>query len=284
MSQDLVSVPESPPPGLRFKRALRPSTLLGELWRARGLARTLAEREYRARYKQTILGFAWAIITPVTLMLVFTLLFDRVANIDTRGAPYLLFSYVALLPWTFFSNSVAAAGQSLVSNMALLNKVYCPREVFPISGMVVAGIDTLIATAVLGVLFAVTQYAPRAATLWVPVLLAVQLIYTLGFALVVSIVTVYLRDLRQGLPFVLQLGLFATPIAYGLEEIPAGFRPLYAVLNPLGPVIDGYRSTVLFGEAPQWGLLGLAALSATVLLVFGYAFFKRLETGIADVA
>jgi ABC-type polysaccharide/polyol phosphate export permease len=275
---------DAPPEDLLFRRRVQPLAVLKELWQARELARTLAERELRARYKQTFLGFAWAVITPVMLMIVFTLFFDKVANIDTGGAPYPLFSYVGLLPWTFFSSSVSSASQSLVSNMSLLNKVYCPREVFPMGSILVAGLDTVIATGVLGLLFAVTQYAPRITSVYVPILLAVQLCFTLGVALLAAIATVYIRDLRQSLPMFLQLGLFATPVAFGLEEIPASLRPLYAVLNPLGPVIDGYRDTVLLGQAPDWGLLGLGAASSLVLLLGGYTLFKRLETGIADVA
>lgn len=284
MTQQLVTVPSDPPPELRYKRSIRVGTVLRELWQGRGLARALAERELRSRYKQTFLGFAWAIITPVALMLVFNVFFDKVADIDTNGAPYLLFSYLGLLPWTFFSTSVSSGGVSLVTNMGLLNKVYCPREVFPISSILVAAVDTSIATAVLGVLFATTQYAPRAEAVWIPLLLAVQVCFTLGFVLVVSIMTVYLRDIRQGIPFVIQLGLFATPIGFGLEEIPSSLRPIYAFLNPLVPVIDGYRRTILFGQPPEWGLLGLGAVSSLVLLVGGYVFFKRLETGVADVA
>lgn len=284
MTQQLASVPSAPPPELRYKRPIRLGRVLRELWQGRGLARALAERELRARYKQTFLGFAWAIITPVALMLVFNVFFEKVADVDTNGAPYLLFSYLGLLPWTFFSTSVSSGGVSLVTNMGLLNKVYCPREVFPISSILVAAVDTSIATAVLGVLFATTQYAPRAEAVWVPVLLAVQFGFTLGFVLVVSIVTVYLRDLRQSIPFVLQLGLFATPIGFGLEEIPGSLRPIYSFVNPLVPVIDGYRRTILFGQPPEWGLLGLGALSSLLLLVGGYFFFKRLETGVADVA
>lgn len=284
MTSVALEEPQAPPPELLFKRRIRPLVVLGELWRARELARTMAERELRARYKQTILGFAWAVITPVTLMIVFTVFFERVARVDTGGAPYALYAYVGLLPWTFFSSSVSSGAQSLVGNMSLLNKVYCPREVFPLGSVLVASLDTAIATVILGVLFVITQYAPSPEAVFVPLLLAVQLCFTIGVALAASVATVYFRDLRQGLPMVLQLGLFATPVAYSLESIPAAWRPLYAFVNPLAPVIDGYRSTVLLGEAPRWGLLGLGATSAVLVLVAGYLFFKRMETGIADVA
>ncbi|MGQ0802752.1 MAG: ABC transporter permease [Actinomycetota bacterium] len=246
--------------------------------------RTLAERDIRARYKQTVLGFAWAVVIPVMYMIVFTLFFRRVADVRTGDVPYALFTYVALLPWTFFSNSVSLGGPCLLMNMPLLNKVYCPREVFPLASVLVAGVDMAVATLVLGVLFGATTFAPKATTLWVPLLLAVQVAFTLGLLFLLSSIVVYLRDLRHLIVIVLQLGLFATPVAYSLASIPEGFRRVYCLVNPLVPVIDGYRRTILYGQPPNWDLLGLGALTACIVLVGGYMTFKRLETGIADVA
>ncbi len=271
-----------PPP--RARRKIRLSSSLRELWSARELVRTLAERELRARYSQAVLGLAWAVLTPLVLMIVFTLFFRRVADVDTEGAPYALYAYLGLLPWTFFSSSVSLGGQSLIQNLALLNKVYCPREVFPLASVIVAALDTLVSTAILGLLFVITGYAPRLTTLWVPVILVVQLAFTLGVAFTLSSVVIYLRDLRHLLPIALQLGLFATPVAYGIDAIPKSLHVLYSVFNPLAPVIDGYRRTVLFGQAPDWDLLLPAAGTAAVVLVAGYLLFKKLEAGMADVA
>lgn len=273
-----------PPEELRFRRRLTYSAALRDLWHFRELVVTLAERELRARYKQAILGFAWAVLTPLIYMVVFTVFFQRVADIDTGDAPYALFSYVALVPWTFFSNSISLGGTSLIQNIPLLNKVYCPREVFPLASTCVAAIDAAVSLLILGLLFIVYRYPPALTSIWVPLLFAVQLAFTLGLALIMSSVLVYVRDLRHMIPILLQLGLFATPVAYGIEEIPASFRWLYALLNPLAPVIDGYRETVLFGRPPDWTLLGLGAITATITLVGGYMLFKRLESGFADVA
>ncbi|MDQ3957308.1 MAG: ABC transporter permease [Actinomycetota bacterium] len=284
MAVNAAELPDAPPAEYRFRRQIRFLPSMRELWGARELMRSLAERDIRARYKQAVLGFAWSILTPVALMIAFTLVFERIGNVDTHGVAYPLFSYVALLPWHFFTSSVSQGGQSLLTNKALLNKVYCPREVFPLSSGLVASFDTLISTAILGVLFALYTFAPRIETFYVPVLLLVQIFFTVGITLIVSAVTVYLRDLRHALPILLQLGLFATPVGYGLEEIAAEWRPLYSAINPLGPVIDGYRQTVLFGSAPDWELLGIAAVSSVVFLVVGYRLFKHLETGFADVA
>jgi ABC-type polysaccharide/polyol phosphate export permease len=275
---------EEPPRELRFRRRVRVGPALRELWRARELVLALAERELRVRYKQAVLGFAWAVVTPLTLMVVFTLFFNRVARVDTGGAPYPLFAYVGLIPWMFFSTSVNVGGQSLLTNMTLLNKVYCPREVFPTASVLVAGFDSLVALVALGVLFLVTGYVPKPTSLWVPVLAGVQVAFTLGVVLLVSALVVYLRDLRHALPIALQLGLFATPVAYGIDVVPASLRTAYAVVNPLAPVIDGYRRTVLFGQSPAWDLVGMAAGSAAIVLAGGYLLFKRLEVGFADVA
>ncbi len=275
---------DGPPRELVFRRKIRLGFSLRELWRSRELVRTLAEREIRVRYKQAILGFSWAVITPVVLMIVFTVFLRRVAKVDTGGAPYALFSYLGLLPWTFFSSSVNQGGQTLVTSSNLLNKVYCPREVFPLSSVIVATVDTTISSAILAVLFAIYTYAPKATSLWVPLLLVIQIGFTVGITLLISGTLVYLRDLRQALPIFLQLGLFATPVAWGIDVVPAQWRTLYAILNPLAPVIDGYRRSMLFGQAPQLHLLLPAAVSTVVILVGGYVIFKRLETGFADAA
>lgn len=279
-----VEPPTAPPADLIFRRRVRFGAAVAEVWRSRELVRTLAEREIRARYKQALLGFSWAVITPLVLMVVFTLFVRRVADIDTGGVPYPLFTYLGLLPWTFFSSSLSAGGQSLVTNSSLLNKIYCPREVFPLASIIVAAIDTTISTAILGVLFVVLTFAPKITSYWVPVLLLVQLAFTIGVTLIVSGVLVYLRDLRQALPLLLQFGLFATPVAWGIDVVPESWRLAYSIVNPLAPVIDGYRRTVLLGLPPQWELLVPAALSTAALLLVGYVLFKRLETGFADAA
>lgn len=280
----VTDIPLEPPPELRFRRRIRLRSSLRELWRARELVSSLGEREIRARYKQASLGMGWAVLTPVLLMLVFTLFFRKVADVDTGGAPYALFSYLGLLPWTFFSSSLSLGGQSLVVNSTLLNKVYCPREVFPLSSIGVATVDTLISSLVLGVLFVAYGEAPQSTSVWVPVLLVVQLSFTTGVVLIISATLVYLRDLRQALPMLLQLGLFASPVAYGIEAIPDSARTWYAIANPLGEVINGYRRTVLEGVAPELDLLAPAAASSVALLLVGYYLFKRLETRFADVA
>lgn len=277
-------IPDAPDPALRFRQ---PPALLaapGEVWRARQLIRALAERELRALYKQAVLGVAWAVLTPVALMIVFTIFFQRLSPVDTSGVPYPLFVYIGLVAWSFFSASVSNGGLSLVSQMNLVNKIKCPREVFPLSYVAIAAFNTLIASAVLLVLFAINRFMPKPTSVLAVLPFIVQLAFTVGLTLVVASVTVYLRDLRHALPILLQIGLLATPVAYGLDQIPEALRPWYCLVNPMGPVIDSYRQTVLYGNAPNWTYLGLGALSSAVVLVGGLRLFRRLEQGFADVA
>jgi len=275
---------QEPPPELRYRHARSLPQSLKELWSARELIYTLAERDLRARYKQAYLGFAWAFIQPLLYMVVFTLFFKHVAKVNTGDVPYELFSYVGLLPWTFFSGAISGASVSLTNNLSVLNKVYCPREVFPIAVILVDVVDMLIASAVLLILFGAFAYSPQATAYWVPLILVVQMAFTLGVGLLVSSITVHVRDIKHAISIVLQLGLFATPVAYALSEIPKHLRPYYCLIDPLAPVIDSYRRTILLGDAPNWGLLGLGALGAFTMLAIGYRTFKRLEPGIADVA
>ncbi|WP_327683196.1 ABC transporter permease [Kitasatospora sp. NBC_00458] len=278
------SAADGPPAELVFKRRLRPARVARELWAARELVRALAERDLRARYKQAVLGFAWAVLTPLALCAVFTLVFRRAVHVDTGGAAYPLFAYVGLIVWQFFSNTMNQGALSLANNLSLLNKVYCPREVFPLATMLVAGVDMLIGTAVLGLLFLVFWTAPAATLLWVLPLLAVQFAFTYGVALVLSVAVVYLRDVRHLLPIITQMGVFATPVAYPLAQIPERLQEVYVGINPLGAVIEGYRDALLYGRAPDATLTSIAAVSSVVFLAGGYLLFKKLETGIADVA
>ena len=276
-------IPAAPPAHLRFRRRVKIVATLRDLWRARELVRALAERQLRARYKQAILGFAWALIPPVVLMVVLSIFVQRVVDIPTGGVPYPLFSYVALVPWTFFATSVAAASGSILTSMELINKIYAPREVFPLASILTSGVDALVGLLALVFLFLVYTFVPEPTSIWVPVLAIVQLAFTVGICLTLSALVVFLRDLRHAVPVIVQLGLFATPIAYGMDQIPKSLRLPYSAINPLAPVIDGYRRTVLFGEPPQFELLLAGAVTSFVLLAAGFLIFKRLEAGFADV-
>ena len=276
-------IPAAPPADLRFRRRVRLGAMLRDLWRARELVRALAERQLRARYKQAVLGFAWALIPPVVLMVVLSVFVQRVVDVPTGGVPYPLFSYVALVPWTFFATSVTAASASILTSMELINKIYAPREVFPLASIVTSGVDALVGLLALVLLFIIYTFVPAPTSIWVPVLVLVQLAFTVGVCLALSALVVFLRDLRHAVPVIVQLGLFATPIAYGMDQIPPSLRLPYSILNPLAPIIDGYRRTVLLGKPPQFELLLAGAVTSFALLAVGFIVFKRLEAGFADV-
>ena len=283
-SQGLAEEIVEPPASLRFRRELRFAAAATELWQAKGLIRTLVDRDIRVRYKRTYLGVGWAIVNPVLFMLVFTFFFQKSAHIATDGVPYALFAYIALVPWSFFAQAVSAGSASLMTNMSLLNKVYCPREVFPIAAVITAAFDTLVSVAVLGVLFLIYGFPPATASVWVPLLIAIEVAFTLGLTLFAASGLIYLRDLRYAVPLVVQLGMFISPVAYSVTSIPRSVRPYYDFLNPMAPVLDSFRRTVLHNLAPQWGALGIASIASVLWLIGGYVIFKRLETGFADMA
>lgn len=275
---------DAPPKDTLYRRRLGPVRAVQELWRARPLLRALAQREYRARYSQTSLGMAWAVITPVLLMFVFTVFVSRFADIDTGGIPYPVFAYLGLLPWTCFSTSCSRGASTLVLESSLVNKVRCPREVFPLATIVTALIDMGISLLVLGVVMLFTGTAPTIEIVWTPLIFVVQVVFIVGAVLLLSITLVYLRDLGQAIPLALQLALFATPVAYSATTLIEQTGTWYAALNPLVGVIESYRDTVVGGQAPPWELLGPSAAGAVVYLVVGAVVFKRYEVGIADVA
>jgi ABC-2 type transport system permease protein/lipopolysaccharide transport system permease protein len=256
---------------------------LRETWGARELIRTLAERDIRARYKQAILGSTWAFVQPLSLVLVFTLLSKRVGFGADVTVPYPLFAFVGLLAWGFFASAVSTGGLSLINNTALLNKVYCPRQAFPVAGTLVALVDTVISFVAFAVMCVVYRFAPAVTTLWVPVIALVQLMFTMAVVFVISAVVVYVRDVRNVLPLLLQIGLFATPVAYPLSKVPEDWRLWYSLIDPLVPVIDGYRRAILFDQAPDWHLLGPAAALSAAWLALAVVLFSRLESGMADV-
>ena len=277
-------IPDSPPPEIRYRRALNLRESIKALWRSRLIIWSLTVRDLRSTYNQEVLGIAWALLAPITLMVVFTFLAGRFGSgVPTGGVWYPIFAYVGLLPWTFFSSSVSGGGTSLIGN-ALLNKVYAPREVFPIAEILASIVNVACATIALGILFLLDGTWPAATSYWAIPLILILLIFSTGITLLVSCLMVYLRDMRHALPLMLQLGLFLTPIIYGLNEIPAKYRDLYVAANPLGGIIDGMRRCVLYDRPPVASYTIIAFCVSCVWLFGSYALFKRLETGFADVS
>jgi ABC-type polysaccharide/polyol phosphate export permease len=269
-----------------FRRRVGVRQEFRELWTFRALIRALAERDLRTRYKQSVLGIAWVALAPVVLMLVFTLVFTRLGQPATQGIPYPLFAFIGLIPWFFFSGSLLTGGTSLITNSALLNKLYCPREVFPLGSITAAGVDAALATVVFAVLLAIEGRAPAVQALYAPILLLILVAFTVGVTLGLSATVVYIQDVRVALPLVIQFGLFATPVAYAASVVATSRtgEAVYSALNPLAAVIDGLRRTVLLGEPPNWTSVVAGGSSALIVLVLGLWLFKRLETGLADLA
>jgi lipopolysaccharide transport system permease protein len=239
-------------------------------------------REIRVRYKQSLLGAAWAILQPLAMMLIMTVVFSLFARVDTGDIPYPIFYYTGILPWTFFANSISFGVNSLINNMNLVTKTYFPREVLPL-GVIGAGLfDFLIGSSVFILLMIYYNVPLTTLFLWIPVLLVIQIMFMLGVIFIGSALTVFYRDLRFVVPLTLQLGLFATPIIYPATLVPAQYRGLY-MLNPMAGVIESYRNVILNGQPPVFGDLGVAALVSAVLFLTTYLIFKRLEVRFNDL-
>lgn len=276
-------IPEEPPPELRYRRALELGRALSGLWRARLTIWALVVRQVRSQYSQQFLGVSWAIIGPFAQTVLFTVLLSHTGKksvINTAGVPTPLFLYVSLVVWSFYSSAVSTGGTSLVGN-SLLNKVYAPREVFPLSQIASSAINALAAILVLPLLYAKYERAPSLTMYWVPVLLVILSLFTIAITLIVSATTVYLRDTRSGLPLIMQMGMFMPGVLYPLSthtwSVP------YAAFFPIAAVNDGLRTVLFHNSAPAADVTLAAAGGSVVYLIIGFMFFKRLETGFADV-
>lgn len=277
-------LPDEPPAHIRYRRALHVRSSLREFWGSRQVIYSLAERDLRARYSQTILGFAWNIIGPLAMMAVITFVLNKTNTRVPGNIEKPIWTYIALLPWGFFQGAVANGGMSLVSNNALLNKVYAPREVFPVAQISVRVVDTVMQSAAFVGLLVLYGFMPKSTSYWAVIPLLIAFVFTSAVTILLSALTVYFRDLRQAIPLVLQLGLFFNPIAYDLSTVSTRLQPFVVAVNPLAASIDGLRRSVLYGQAPRVGITVIAGISSIVMLAIAYPLFKQLEAGIADVA
>lgn len=254
------------------------------LFRFRELIGMWTFREIRVRYKQSLLGAAWAVLQPLTMMLMFTIVFSQIARIETDH-PYPIFSYSALLPWTLLQTSISFGVNSLINNMNLVTKTYFPREVLPFGVIGAALFDYLIASSIFVLLMIYYQIPVNIHFLWIPLFLVIQIFLMLGVILLGSALTVFYRDVRYVVPLAIQLWFYATPIIYPIklvEENLPQFRTLYA-LNPMVGIVESYRNVILEGVPPNFADLGLAALSSVVLFLVAYTVFKRLEVLFNDL-
>ena len=296
-----------PPPKQHYPVQL--GRALRELWAAREVLLTFVERDLRVRYKQAALGAFWAIVQPIMLMVIFTVVFGKIARVGSEGLPYPVFAYAALVPWSLFTSSVSYATSAIVGNSAIVRKIHMPREIFALSGILSSGFDFLISFVILVGMLLFYRFTagncpeclPGVTWFALPILLAILLMLTIAVSLVAAAVTVYFRDTRYGIPMLMQILLYATPAAYpiskligpcervaGLTQPQCGvlqgfWADAYQYLNPLAPIINGFRRVLAQGLWPEWGPLGLAALVSFAAMCLAYAWYKRIDRTFADV-
>jgi len=255
---------------------------IGELWAYRELLFFLVWRDLKVRYRQTIFGAAWAILQPVLLMVVFTLFLGRLGGIAPSGTPYPIFVFAALVPWTLFAQSLSGASGSVVNATNLVQKVYFPRLLLPLASIASYVLDFLIALAVLAVLMVWFGVGLSPSTVWLIPLTALCICAVLGAGIWLAAINVRYRDVRYAVPFLVQLLLFTTPVAYGTDLVPVAWRGLYE-LNPMAGVVEGFRWAILgIGAAPVEAVT-ISALVSVFVLATGLAYFRRVERTFADV-
>lgn len=255
-----------------------------DIWRYRELFYFLAWRDILVRYKQTAIGIAWALIRPFLTMVVFTIVFGKIANLPSEGgAPYPILVFSAMLPWQFFSNSLSECSNSLISNSNLISKVYFPRLVVPTSAVVVSFVDFLISGIILLALMAWYNFVPSWRILALPVFILISFAASMGAGLWLASLNVQYRDFRYIVPFIVQFGLYISPVGFSSQIVPQSWRLIYS-LNPMVGVIDGFRWAILGSESNLYVpgfLLSLALV--TLLLISGIWFFRKMERSFADV-
>jgi lipopolysaccharide transport system permease protein len=246
------------------------------------LLMNLTRREVMGRYSQSFFGVAWAIAQPLATMAVFTIVFSRLAKMPSEGVPYPIFAYCALVPWFFFSNSVASGTLSLITYRNIVTKTYFPREIVPLAHICSRLIDFLAAAALYAVLMAYYRIGIGPWALLAPGFFLLLLLFTVGFTLFTSAINVFYRDVNPVVQITLQLWLYLTPVAYPLSAVSPRYRPLF-ILNPLSAIVEGFRSSIVFGRAPEWPVLAISVSLATGMFLAAFVLFKRMDKYFADV-
>ena len=257
------------------------SLKLGEIWPYRELLYFLVWRDVKVRYKQTAIGAAWAIIQPLLTMVIFTLVFDKFAKVPSNGLPYPIFSFAALLPWTYFSKALNQSILSVVSNANLITKVYFPRLLLPTASVLAGMVDFAISFLFFVILMVWYGIIPSSAVLFLPGFTLLAMLTALAVSLWLAVINVRYRDVGQAIPFVVQLWMFASPVAYPMSVVPEKWRLFYS-LNPMAGVIEGFRWALTGSERPPLVPIILSTLIVCVLLYSGILFFRRMESTFAD--
>jgi lipopolysaccharide transport system permease protein len=255
---------------------------LRELWEYRELLYFLVWRDLKVRYKQTLIGVAWAVIQPLFTMIVFSIFFGRLAGLPSDGLPHPIFYYTALLPWTYFANALSQASNSIVAHQQVITKVYFARVLLPISAVLSGLADFAVATAILFVMMFAYGIVPTWKVLWVLPLILLVIVTAVAVSLWLSALNALYRDVRYAVPFLLQFWMFASPVAYPASLVPEQWRWLYGI-NPMAGVIEGFR-WALTGAGPGPGpMMAVSVVVVLIVLVAGFFYFQRMERTVADV-
>ena len=252
------------------------------LWKYRELFWSLTLRDLQVRYKQSVMGFGWTVLQPLAFTVLFSVVFTRFIRVPPTGIPYPLFALCGLLPWTFFSAFLAAAGTSVVGNSSLVTKIYFPREIFPLAVLTAGFINFLVACSTLVGLMALYRIVPSVHILWLPLILLVQLVFSIGIGLLLAAGNVFYRDVQALVPILTQLWMYASPIIYPVSVVPERWQLWYS-LNPLVGILEGYRRALLLHQPPDLHAFLFAAAIAVTTFFAGYRVFKSLEDRFADV-
>ncbi len=255
---------------------------LQAIWEYRELLYFLVWRDLKVRYRQTLIGAGWAVLQPLLTMVVFTAVFGTFAKIPSDGLPYPVFTYSALLPWNLFASSLNRGGTSVVGNAQLISKIYFPRILLPLSGILSPFVDFAISFVILVIMMIGYGIVPTMGIFILPFFLLQTLLTALAVVLWLSALNVRYRDVGHAIPFLIQLWMFASPIAYPVSLIPEKWRALYG-MNPMAGVIEGFQWALLGKESPDWGIIVLSFLVVTALLLLGIIYFKHTERTFADV-
>ena len=254
-----------------------------DLWRYRELFYFLAWRDILVRYKQTAIGVAWALVRPLMTMVVFTVVFGKVAKLPSDGVPYPVMVFAAMLPWQFFSNSLSEASNSLIGNSNLISKVYFPRLIIPTSAVITSFVDFLVSAVIMAGLMVWYRFAPGWELLTLPLFIAIAFAAAMGIGLWLTALNVKYRDFRYIVPFIVQFGLYISPVGFSTSVVPEKWRMLYS-LNPMVGVIDGFRWAILGGTTKlYWPGFFLSNALVAIFLVTGVWYFRRTERTFADV-
>lgn len=271
-----------PPVFVRERRTGWRAVDLAEILAYRDLFYFLVLRNIKILYKQTVLGFGWAILKPFFSMIVFTVIFGRLAKVPSDGIPYPIFSYAALVPWTYFQTSMTQSTNSLVQNSQLFTKVYFPRIFIPLAPVVSGLVDFAIAMTIVGVMMAYYRVVPGLGLLFLPALILLMVLTAAAVGMWSSVLAVQYRDIRFTIQFAAQLLMYAAPVVWPASLIPHKYRLLYG-LYPMAGVIEGFRSALLGRRPMPWDLLAMGTLSAATLFIFALLYFRRAERVLADV-